>query len=131
MSRDQSEDRTPPGGLYPVVGYEHPRYGTVFYVQHPNGKRLTLYTKSAAVATKWAATHESKRTPYSPESDTLSTVLPPPPPGNRVSVAVLESDELRTDLITEKQFPDLDSAFAWIKSMGLAGVFYTIDAIKD
>lgn len=70
LSRDQSEDRMPPGGLYLVVGVENPTglpEGRYYYVQHPLGGRNTAYAKKASTATRWAVNQEAARAEYTPE----------------------------------------------------------------
>lgn len=51
--RDQSEDRNggKPFGI--VVGYEHPEFGLVYYVQSPQGFRASGFAESAAKAGTW------------------------------------------------------------------------------
>lgn len=59
MHRDQSEDRIR-GPLYLTVGYEHPKWGLVYYVQAPNGERSSIYTRDAGVANAWATSQAAE-----------------------------------------------------------------------
>jgi len=67
--RDQSEDRSPL--YYHVVGFEHKDFGLVYYVQHPNGKRNSVYTTDYDLAWKWRDAQEEARLEYTQIQDEL------------------------------------------------------------
>ena len=67
--RDQSEDR--PAMRYHVVCFEHKDFGLVYYVQHPNGGRNSVYTTDYDLAWAWRDVQEAERRECLPQPDLL------------------------------------------------------------